>query len=51
MQMKGIPFFPSKTPVAQMHFASELPLSLAARICTITYGIVFSLPKSIWVGM
>jgi hypothetical protein len=30
-QTKGIPGFPSKTPVAQMHFASELPLSEADR--------------------
>jgi hypothetical protein len=28
MQTTGIPGFPSKTPVAQMPFASELPLSL-----------------------
>jgi hypothetical protein len=25
-QTKGLPGFRSKTPVAQMHFASELPL-------------------------
>jgi len=27
MQTKGIPDCQSKTPVAQMHFASEFPLS------------------------
>ena len=27
MQTEGIPAFLSKTPVAQMHFAPELPLS------------------------
>jgi hypothetical protein len=26
-QARGIPGFPSKTPVAQIHFVSELPLS------------------------
>jgi len=29
MQTKVIPGFEGKTPVAQMHFASELPLSFS----------------------
>jgi hypothetical protein len=34
-QTKGIPGFQGKTPVAQMHFASELPLSQGNHSSTI----------------